>query len=56
MTLIIAGDKEFKGFCPVCGLPLMPDGCCKKYHVKKLPKRERFSGKSKSKNAFNDYN
>jgi len=40
--------EEFKGFCEIYGLPLLADGSCKKYHVKKLPKRGRYSGKSKT--------
>jgi hypothetical protein len=47
--------EEIKGFCQICGLPLLADGSCKKYHIKKAPKRGRFSGKSNSPNKFNDY-
>jgi len=51
----IGQKEEFVGFCPICGLPLLADGNCKKYHIKKLPKRGRYSGKSKSENRYNDY-
>jgi len=53
MTLYVAGDN-FKGYCPVCGLPLNIDGACLKYHIKKAPKRKRYSGKSKSPNRWNN--
>lgn len=53
---LVFGKKEvFNGFCPRCGLPLLDDGKCRKYHKIKNPKRGRFSGKSKSSNRFNDY-
>jgi hypothetical protein len=51
--LIFGNSPVFVGFCPVCGLPLLVDGKCRKYHIKKLPKRGRFSGKSKT--PYGDY-
>jgi hypothetical protein len=48
MTLTIAGEKEFVGFCPVCGLPLLLDGKCKKYHKIKTQRIKKYSGKSKT--------
>ena len=52
----IAGNKEFKDFCLVCGLPIYEgDKGCKRYHKIKNPKRKRYSGKSKSENRFNNY-
>ncbi len=49
-------DKIFDKWCPLCGLPIYEgDKGCKKYHIKKLPKRGRFSGKSKSGNKFDGY-
>ena len=54
--MIEFGKKdEFVGFCEVCGLPLLLDGKCKKYHTKKNPRRKRFSGKSNSEFKYNDY-
>lgn len=47
--------EEFVGFCNVCGLPLLADGECKKYHKVKNPRRKRYSGKSNSVNKYNDY-
>ncbi len=41
-------EEKFIGYCTVCGLPLLGDGKCKKYHIKKAPKRGRFSGKSQT--------
>lgn len=53
---MIFGQKEvFNGFCPICGLPLLPDGKCKKYHKIRPPRIKKYSGKSKSEFAFNDY-
>jgi hypothetical protein len=49
------GEQPFVGWCQICGLPLLADGSCKKYHIKKALKRGRFSGKSNSPNKFNDY-
>jgi len=48
--MIEFGQKEeFVGFCPVCGLPLLVDGKCKKYHrVVKKERIGRYSGKSKT--------
>jgi len=41
--------EEFVGFCNVCGLPLLADGKCKKYHkVTKRNKIGKYSGKSKT--------
>lgn len=54
--LVFAQKEEFNGFCPICGLALYDDKGCPKYHkLKKAPKRGRFSGKSVSKNRFNEY-
>jgi len=54
--MIKFGEKEFNGFCPLCGLPLLADGKCRRYHkIKKAPKRPRYSGKSKSEHAFGEY-
>jgi len=54
--ITITQKQEVK-FCNVCGLPLLVDGMCRKYkkHIKKAPKRGRFSGASKSENAFGKY-
>lgn len=49
------GSDNFKGFCPDCGLPLGLDSKCKRNHKTHPPKGKRFSGKSESDNAFNDY-
>jgi len=56
--MIEFGEQPFKGHCPICGLPLLIDGKCQKYHKigSKTPKRGRFSGKSKSVNKYNEYN
>ncbi len=55
-SLIFGQEKEMKGFCPICGLPIYDDKGCPKYHkIKKAPKRGRFSGPSKSVNKWNDY-
>jgi hypothetical protein len=54
--MIKFGEKEeFVGFCPVCGLPLLADGKCKKYHKIRAERIKRYSGKSNSVNKFNDY-
>ena len=45
---VIFGQDKFIGFSPVCGLPLMPDGACKKYHRNKRAKIGKYSGKSKT--------
>jgi hypothetical protein len=52
--LKIATKQDF-GSCTLCGQQLLADGCCPRYHIKKSPKRGRFSGKSKSVNKYNDY-
>jgi len=53
--MIEFGKDEFYGFCKVCGLPLLADGHCKRYHIKKAPKRKRYSGKSNSEFKYNEY-
>jgi len=58
--MIEFGEQPFKGYC-WCGLELLADGGCPKYHKKVKPKKERrinpdFSGKSKSVNKYNEYN
>jgi hypothetical protein len=49
-------DKVFTKFCPLCGLALYDDNACPKYHkaVKKVVQK-KYSGKSKSENAFGKY-
>jgi hypothetical protein len=55
-TLTFGNSPVFVAFCPVCGLPLLPDGACKKYHkLTKKQAQKKYSGKSKSQNSFNDY-
>lgn len=54
MNLII-GQRPETEFCPTCGLPLLLNGGCKKYHGVKNKKRGRFSGRSKSEHAFGEY-
>ncbi len=54
--MIEFGQKpEIKGFC-WCGLPLLVDGGCPKYHKKAVNKERqtRTHGKSKSENRFNN--
>jgi len=47
--MIKFGQKEeFVGFCPVCGLPLLADGKCKKYHKAKKERIGCYSGQSKT--------
>ncbi len=50
MSDIVFGiDREMDQFCPVCGLIIYKgDKGCRKYHIKKAPKRGRFSGKSQT--------
>lgn len=56
MSLIFGNSPVFVGFCPICGLPLLADGSCKKYHKSvKKQKQKRYSGKSNSVNKFNEY-
>ena len=52
---LIFGQTYLTQFCPVCGLPLMLDGCCRKYHkVKGLKRDKELHGRSKSPNRFNN--
>ena len=56
MKIVFGIDRELDKFCPTCGLPIYKgDNGCKKYHIKKSPKKGRFSGKSNSVNKYNDY-
>ncbi len=53
-NLVITEQPEVK-FCPICGLPLLLDGKCKKYHAPKKEKGKELHGKSKSPNRYYDY-
>jgi len=53
MNLVIA-EKRPVEFCKVCG-SLLFFGVCKRLHKEKGARRGRFSGKSKSINAFGKY-
>ena len=55
MKPVFGQDKQFTGFCQICWEALFDNEQCQGNHKKKLPKRGRFSGASKSVNKFNDY-
>ena len=56
MSDIVFGiDRELDAFCPICGLPLLLDGKCKKYHKVRAPRIKKYSGNSNSVNKYNDY-
>jgi len=49
-------EKHTDTFCPTCGLPLLLDGKCKRFHTS--PKKERSKeqhGKSKSPQRWYNY-
>ena len=49
------GEKYLNEFCPKCGLQLLADGGCRKYHKIKGVKRDKeLHGKSKSPNRWNN--
>uniref|UniRef100_A0A6M3JHV0 Uncharacterized protein n=1 Tax=viral metagenome TaxID=1070528 RepID=A0A6M3JHV0_9ZZZZ len=49
-------EEKFIGWCPVCGLPLLGDGKCRRYHIKKAAKRDtELHGKSKSPQRYYNY-
>lgn len=53
--LTIGQGKYLDDTCPVCGRRLLINNKCEKVHKKKNPERGRFSGKSKSENAYGNY-
>ena len=52
---LIFGEQPFVGWCSICGLPLLADGACRRYHKLKGVKRNKeLHGKSKSPNRWNN--
>ena len=54
--MITFGQKHLDKYCDVCGLLLLLDGKCKRYHIIRPKRQKKYSGATKRmKGKYEDY-